>query len=79
MRSELELSQVMCELIEQEEAPARSRRTHALIPAMVLGGPEERLAFRSTNGLVQDPMSLYHSSKVINVWDDKEKAIFREK
>ena len=79
VRSDLELSQVMCELFEQEEAPARSRRTHALIPAMVLGRPEERLAFHSTNGLIQDPMAVYRASKVTNVWTDEEKTIFREK
>ena len=79
VRSDLELSQVMCEFFEQEEAPARSRRTHALIPAMVLGGPEERLAFYSTNGLIQDPMAVYRASKITNVWADGEKTIFREK
>jgi hypothetical protein len=79
VRSDLELSQVMCELFEQEEAPARSRRTHALIPAMVVGGPEKRLAFHSTNGLLQDPMTVYRASKVTNVWADEEKTIFREK
>lgn len=114
VRSDLELSQVMCELYEQEEvseqsllsvcsatmtssyacipelslgacvslhvqAPARSRRTHALIPAMVVGGPEERLVFHSINGLIQDPMAVYRAAKLTNVWSDEEKKIFREK
>lgn len=61
------------------QAPARSRRTHALIPAMVVGGPEERLMFHSSNGLIQDPMALYRAAKLTNVWSDEEKKTFREK
>jgi nuclear receptor co-repressor 2 len=79
VRSDLELSQVMYELYEQEEAPARTRRTHALIPAMVAGGPEEKLAFHSCNGLIQDPMAMYRAAKLTNVWTDDEKKTFREK
>ena len=79
VRSDLELSQLMCELFEQEEAHARSRRTHALIPAMVVGRTKERLTFHSTNGLIQDPMVLYRASKITNVWSDEEKTTFHEK
>ena len=61
------------------QAPARTRRTHALIPAMVVGGPEEKLAFHSSNGLIQDPMAVYRAAKLTNVWTDEEKKIFREK
>lgn len=46
---------------------------------MVVGGPEERLMFRSSNGLIQDPMALYRAAKLTNVWSDEEKKTFREK
>lgn len=35
--------------------------------------------FRSSNGLIQDPMALYRAAKLTNVWSDEEKKTFREK
>lgn len=79
VRSDAELKEIMCELSEQEEAPVRYRRTHAVIPPMLLEERDQRVRFLNTNGLISDPMALHRDSRFISVWSDEEKAIFRDK
>lgn len=79
MRSDAELNEIMYEIREQEEAPVRNRRTHAVIPSMLTEECDQRVCFYNTNGLIDDPMALHRDSRFINVWSDEEKGIFRDK
>lgn len=77
VRSDAELHELMYELSNKEAAPARYRRTHAMIPPMVLEERESR--YFSTNGHVEDVMVLHRELKVTNIWTEEEKSTFREK
>ena len=79
VRSDAELNELMYELSSKEEAPARYRKTHAVIPPMLVDGEERRSKFVSTNSHVEDMMALHRDLKFTNIWTDEEKAIFREK
>lgn len=79
MRSDAELNELMYELSSKEEAPARYRKTHAVIPPMIVDEEERRSKFVSTNSHVEDMMALHRDLKFTNIWTDEEKAVFREK
>lgn len=79
MRSDAELKEIMYELCEQEEAPVRYRRTHAVIPPMLLEEGEKRVKFYNSNGLISDPMALHRDSRCVGAWSEEEKTIFRDK
>lgn len=79
MRSDAELKEIMYELCEQEEAPVRHRRTHAVIPPMLIEEREKRMRFYNSNGLISDPMALHRDSRFDSVWSEDEKSIFRDK
>ena len=69
----------MYELCEKEEAPVRYRRTHAVVPPMLIEDKEQRVKFYNNNGLISDPMALNRQSRFVNIWSEEEKAIFRDK
>ena len=79
VRSDADLSELAIELLEQEEASVRYHKTHASIPPMVIDKKEQGARFYSSNGLIADPMAVYRETKLINVWSDEEKRLFREK
>ncbi|KAL5477634.1 hypothetical protein EMCRGX_G024455 [Ephydatia muelleri] len=80
VRSDAELKELMYELMEQEEAPARYRRTQAVIPPMVIDQREQAMRFTSNSGLIKDPMALYkESTRIASIWTEEEKRIFRDK
>lgn len=79
MRSDAELKEIMYELCEQEEEPVRNRKTHAVIPPMLTDERDRRVKFFNENGLISDPMALYRQSRFVNIWSEREKAIFRDK
>lgn len=80
VRSDAELKEIMYELCEQEEAPVRYRRTHAVIPPMLIEEREKRVKFFNSNGLISDPMALHRDSRFIGgAWSEEEKTIFRDK
>ncbi len=79
VRSDAELKEIMYELCEQEEAPVRYRRTHAVIPPMLVDDNERRVQFSNSNGVISDPMALHRDSRFIGAWSEEEKALFRDK
>lgn len=79
LRSDAELKELMFELYNKEEAPARYRKTHAIIPPMLIDERDQRVMFHSTNGHISDVMAVHKDLKFSNIWIDEEKAIFREK
>ena len=76
VRSDAELNELMYELCNKEEAPARYRKTHAVIPPMLV---DERSKFVSSNGHIDDVMAVHRDLKFCNIWTDEEKSTFREK
>ena len=79
MRSELELTELAYELLEQEEASVRFRKTHATIPPMLHDKKDQRIRFYNRNGRILDPMALHRDAKFTNLWTEEEKSIFRDK
>ena len=79
VRSDAELKEIMYELSEQEETHERYRRTHAVIPPMLIEESEKRVRYLNSNGLISDPMALHRDSRFIGLWSEEEKAIFRDK
>lgn len=79
VRSDAELKEIMYELCEQEEAPVRYRRTHAVIPSMLVEERERNVQFHNNNGLISDPMALHRDARFDNAWSEEEKSIFRDK
>lgn len=79
VRSDAELNELMYELYNKEEAPARYRRTHAVIPPMLVDERDQRSKFISSNGHIDDVMAVHRDLKFCNIWTDEEKNTFREK
>lgn len=79
VRSDAELKEIMCELVEQDEAPVRHRRTHAAVPAMLVDEMDKRVRYDNKNGLIADPMALHRESCFMYMWSEEEKATFRDK
>lgn len=79
VRSDAELKEIMYELCEQEEGPARHRKTHAVIPPMVTGDRDKKVKFYNNNGVIGDPMALHRDSRFIGVWSEEEKTLFKDK
>lgn len=80
VRSEVELEAVIAQLREEESRDPNSKylKTVAKIPPMML--PEHREPiFIDKNGLVEDPMAAERERKLMNPWNDEEKAIFLKK
>lgn len=79
VRSDAELSELACELFEQEEASVRFRKTHATIPPMLIDKRDQQMRFYNENSRIPDPMALHREAKFTNIWTEEEKSIFRDK
>ena len=48
-------------------------------PLMLIDQKQSMLFFRNNNSLIEDPMELHKKMKMINIWTECEKELFREK
>ena len=79
IRSEAEMEEVM-DGLQVQELEDKKMRSYAVIPPIMYDNVlTEQHRFNNCNGLIDDPMSLYKDTKVINIWTEGEKEIFREK
>lgn len=46
---------------------------------MMYDTEQRRVRFINMNGLMDDPMKVYKSRQLMNVWNEHEKEIFKEK
>ncbi|KAK0098356.1 hypothetical protein PV326_009109 [Microctonus aethiopoides] len=95
IKSEADLEEIMDGLQEQEEEVSaelknaiiarqmedKKMRSYAVIPPLLLGAKQRRIAFQNRNGLLQpEELEALHSErKLINVWSSVEHESFKEK
>uniref|UniRef100_A0A8C8SDY3 Nuclear receptor corepressor 1 n=1 Tax=Pelusios castaneus TaxID=367368 RepID=A0A8C8SDY3_9SAUR len=77
-RSEHEISEIIDGLSEQENNEKQMRQL-SVIPPMMFDAEQRRVKFINMNGLMEDPMKVYKDRQFMNVWNDHEKEIFKEK
>ncbi|XP_022086194.1 nuclear receptor corepressor 1-like isoform X2 [Acanthaster planci] len=77
-RSDAELAEIVDGLNEQE-ANDRHIRSLAVVPPLLFDAEQRKVKFINKNGLVEDPLKEHKDRLRINIWDDEEKEIFREK
>uniref|UniRef100_A0A8C2X2R1 Nuclear receptor corepressor 1 n=1 Tax=Cyclopterus lumpus TaxID=8103 RepID=A0A8C2X2R1_CYCLU len=77
-RSEHEISEIIDGLSEQENNEKQMRQL-SVIPPMMYDTEQRRVRFINMNGLMDDPMKVYKGRQFMNVWNEHEKEIFKEK
>ncbi|KAM6163913.1 nuclear receptor corepressor 1 isoform 2-T2 [Rhynchocyon petersi] len=77
-RSEHEISEIIDGLSEQENNEKQMRQL-SVIPPMMFDAEQRRVKFINMNGLMEDPMKVYKDRQFMNVWNDHEKEIFKDK
>lgn len=54
-------------------------RSYAIVPPMLLDSRQRRLKVHNCNRLYEDPMAEYKDLQMVNIWNDGEKRVFRER
>lgn len=80
VRSDADFEEIMDGLQDQELSD-KKMHSYAVIPPIMYDDDErrKRIKYNNQNGFLKDPMALHKQHKMINIWTDGEKAIFREK
>lgn len=80
VRSDADFEEIM-DGIQDQELSDKKMHSYAVIPPIMYDDDERRkkIKYNNNNGFLKDPMALHKQHKMINIWTDGEKAIFREK
>lgn len=78
IRSDADMEEVMDGLQEQELDNAKMR-SYAVIPPIIYDSRQKRYVYFNKNGLLENPIEDFNDLKLVNIWTEQEKDIFREK
>ena len=52
---------------------------YAVTPPIMYDARQRRNRYINRNSLLEDPMTMYKEQKMLNIWTETEKMIFRER
>lgn len=79
VRSDSDTDEITDSVQVQENELKKLHGFAVIPPAMLIDQKQKIYRFTNNNGLIKDPMALHKNMKMINIWTECEKEIFREK
>ncbi|CAG0895202.1 unnamed protein product [Cyprideis torosa] len=78
VKSEADMETVL-QNIQEEEHEAKKMKELAVIPPVLWSAERKRNRFVNLNGVVEDPKKVFEEFHAVNIWNNQEKEIFKEK